>query len=85
MTSHGSSELSSSCSLFSTVPEMGIDPTRLRCGSIVVIHAFDDIPEHLFQIDEVLEDCVTGFALSGPLTGEYGEPDLALIKAIHRA
>ena len=64
---------------------MGIDPTRLRCGSIVVIHAFDDIPEHLFQIDEVLEDCVTGFALSGPLTGEYGEPDLALIKAIHRA
>jgi len=64
---------------------MGIDPTRLRCGSIVVIHAFDDIPEHLFRIDEVFDDCVTGFALSGPFTGEYGEPDIALIKAIHRA
>ena len=48
-----------------------MDRTKLSPGCVVVIDAFDDIPEHLFQIDEVLEDCVTGFALSGPLTGEY--------------
>lgn len=64
---------------------MPVDPTALRSGTVVVIESFDEIPEHLFQIDEVLQDCVTGFALSGPFTGEYGEPDLALIKAIHRA
>jgi len=48
-----------------------MDRTKLSPGCVVVIDAFDDIPEHLFQIDEVLEDCVTGFALSDPLTGEY--------------
>jgi len=64
---------------------MPIDPSCLHSGAVVVIAAFDEIPEHLFQIDEVFEDCVTGFALSGPFTGEYGEPELALIKAIHRA
>jgi len=64
---------------------MPVDPSRLHSGAVVVIEAFDEIPEHLFQIDEVFEDCVTGFALSGPFTGEYGEPELALIKAIHRA
>jgi len=62
-----------------------MDRSKLTPGTVVVIDTFDEIPEHLFKIDEVLEDCVTGFALSGPLTGEYGEPDLALIKAIHRA
>ena len=62
-----------------------VDPSTLRPGSIVVIDAFDDIPEHLFLIDEVFEDCVTGFALSGPLQGEYGEPEFALIKALHEA
>lgn len=45
-------------------------------GSIVLIAAFDDVPEHRFQVDEVFEDCVTGFVLSGPLAGEYGEPPL---------
>jgi hypothetical protein len=37
-----------------------VDPRDLRPGAIVVIAAFDDIPEHLFRIEEVHEDCITG-------------------------
>ena len=48
-------------------------------GCIVVIAAFDDVPEHSFRVEEVFEDCVTGTALTGPLSGEYGEPDIELI------
>ena len=48
-------------------------------GSIVLIAAFDDIPEHSFLVEEVFEDCITGTALTGPLAGEYGEPDLDLV------
>ncbi|KUJ85190.1 hypothetical protein AVO45_16925 [Ruegeria marisrubri] len=51
----------------------------LKPGDVVVIRAFDDVPEHLFLVDEVFEDCVTGTALTGPLAGEYGEPALDLI------
>ena len=47
-------------------------------GSIVLIAGFNDIPEHSFLVKEVFEDCITGTALTGPLAGEYGEPDLAL-------
>lgn len=54
--------------------ELNITP-----GCIVLIAAFDDIPEHRFLVDEVYEDCITGVAQSGPLAGEYGEPDLALV------
>ncbi len=48
-------------------------------GSIVLIAAFDDIPEHSFLVDEVFEDCITGIAQTGPLAGEYGEPAIALV------
>ena len=48
-------------------------------GCIVMIAAFDDVPEHTFRVEEVFEDCVTGTALTGPLVGEYGEPDIELI------
>jgi hypothetical protein len=48
-------------------------------GSIVLIAAFDDIPEHSFLVEEVFEDCITGIALTGPLAGEYGEPYIALV------
>jgi len=48
-------------------------------GDIVTIRAIDDIPEHLFQVEEIFEDHITGIALSGPLRGCYGEPDLELI------
>jgi hypothetical protein len=51
----------------------------LTPGCIVLIAAFDDVPEHSFRVEEVFEDCVTGMALAGPLAGEYGEPDLSLI------
>ena len=51
----------------------------LTPGCIVVIAAFDDVPEHSFRVEEVFEDCVTGTALTGPLAGEYGEPDRELI------
>lgn len=58
-------------------------PDQLTEGVIVVVSAFDDVPEHLFVIESVEEDCVTGLAITGPLAGEYGEPSLELIKAIH--
>lgn len=48
-------------------------------GDVVLIKAFDDIPEHWFRVEEVFEDCITGQALTGPLQGEYGEPELALV------
>jgi hypothetical protein len=51
----------------------------LHPGCIVLIAAFDDIPEHQFLVEEVFEDCVTGVALTGPFAGEYGEPDIELI------
>ena len=51
----------------------------MRPGDVVVIAAFDDVPEHQFRVDEVFEDCVTGVALTGPLAGEYGEPDRSMI------
>ncbi len=52
---------------------------ELSPGDVVVVRAFDDVPEHLFRVEEVLEDCVTGFAVSGPLAGSYGEPALEMI------
>ena len=51
----------------------------LQPGCIVLIVGFDDIPEHQFQVDEVHEDLVTGTVLTGPLAGEYGEPEIELI------
>jgi len=51
----------------------------MKPGDVVVIEAFDEVPEHWFQVDDVLDDCVTGVALTGPLKGEYGEPELAMI------
>lgn len=61
---------------------MAVDAHTLTPGCIVLIAAFDDVPEHLFKVEEVLGDCVTGFALTGPFAGDYGEPDLALIVAV---
>ena len=54
----------------------------LTPGCIVLIAAFDDVPEHSFRVEEVFEDCVTGTALTGPLAGAYGEPDLSLIRQV---
>lgn len=54
----------------------------LRPGMVVEIAGFDDLPDHLFAIEAVYDDLITGVALTGPLAGEYGEPDIALVRAI---
>ena len=51
----------------------------LAPGMRAVICAFDDIPEHIFEIFEVYGDCVGGYSRTGLLAGEYGEPDLSMI------
>ena len=51
----------------------------LTPGCTVLLAGFDDIPAHQFLVEEVFEDCITGMALTGPLAGEYGEPDLDLV------
>lgn len=51
----------------------------MKPGSIVWIAAFDEVPQHLFRVDAVYEDCVGGVALTGPLAGCYGEPTLESI------
>ncbi|WP_170408903.1 hypothetical protein [Ruegeria arenilitoris] len=55
---------------------------ELNPGDVVVVRAFDDVPEHLFRVDEVFEDCLTGFAVTGPLAGSYGQPTLEMILRI---
>lgn len=39
----------------------------MRPGDVVVVKAFDEVPEHLFLIDEVFEGFVAGVALTGPM------------------
>lgn len=53
--------------------------SEIRPGAVVVLKALDDLPEHLFQVSEVIDGQLCGFAITGPLTGEYGEPDLELV------
>ena len=36
-------------------------------------------PTILIFDDEVFDDFITGTALTGPLAGEYGEPELILV------
>ena len=52
---------------------------EIKPGDVVVIGGFDDIPEHQFQVEEVYKDLVTGTVLTGPLAGEYGEPEIEMI------
>ena len=54
--------------------ELNITP-----GCVVLIKGFDDIPAHQFLVDEVFDDFITGKALTGPLAGEYGEPEITLV------
>jgi hypothetical protein len=51
----------------------------MKPGDVVVVAGFDDMPQHEFLVHEVFEDCVTGVALTGPLAGEYGEPEIGMI------
>ncbi len=54
----------------------------VKVGSIVVVAAFDEVPEHLFLVQEVFKDFVTGVALTGPLAGAYGEPDRSQVRPL---
>jgi hypothetical protein len=56
---------------------------NLREGDVVVIRAGEDWPEHLFRVDEIYEDLVTGYSITGPLKDEYGEPGFDLIVRVH--
>ena len=58
---------------------MSVALSSLSPGDIVVIAAFDDIPQHRFRVDYVFEDCIGGYSLDGPLAGDYGEPDSEMI------
>ena len=51
-------------------------------GCVVLLAGFDDIPPHQFLVEDVFEDCITGMALTGPLAGEYGEPDFELVMRV---
>ena len=62
----------------------GITRDDVRTGSVVVIQAFDDVPEHLFRVVYIYDDCVGGYSQTGPLAPEYGEPAYDLIKAVHQ-
>ena len=59
-----------------------VNPSSLHAGAVVAIKAFDDVPEHLFEVHVVYEDCITGVALTGPLQGAYGEPAIELVLRI---
>ena len=48
-------------------------------GCVVLIKGLDDIPAHQFLVDEVFDDFITGTALTRPLAGEYGEPEMTLV------
>ena len=55
------------------------DTSALTPGMRVLIKGFDDVPEHVFEVHTIEDGFVTGMALTGPLAGEYGEPDIELV------
>ena len=57
---------------------------NLKEGDIVVIAAFDGWPEHLFEVDQTFEDSISGYSITGPLTGVYGEPGYELILKVYQ-
>jgi hypothetical protein len=63
--------------------EVAMTNWHLKEDDVVVLRTLDDIPEHLFQVLDVYEDCITGYAITGPLKGVYGEPELELILRVH--
>jgi hypothetical protein len=55
------------------------DTSALTPGMRVLIKGFDDVPEHVFEVHTIEDGYVTGMAITGPLAGEYGEPDIELV------
>ena len=61
---------------------MPVQRKDLFPGCIVLIAAFEDVPEHQLLVQDVFEESIGGMALTGPFAGAYGEPDLSQIIAI---
>ena len=55
------------------------DTSALTPGMHVLIRGFDEVPEHVFEVHTIEDGYVTGMAVTGPLAGEYGEPDIELV------
>ena len=55
------------------------DTSDLTPGMHVLIRAFDDVPEHVFELHTIEDGYITGMAVTGPFAGEYGEPDIELV------
>ena len=55
------------------------DTSAFTPGTRVLLRAFDEVPKHVFVIHTIEDGYVTGMALTGPLAGEYGEPDIELV------
>ena len=55
------------------------DTSDLTPGTRALLRAFDDVPEHVFEVHTIEDGYVTGMALTGPLAGEYGAPDIELV------
>ena len=58
------------------------DTSALTPGMHVLIRGFDEVPEHVFEVHTIEDGLVTGMALTGPLAGEYGEPDIELVMRV---
>ena len=55
------------------------DTSDITPGTRALIRASDDVPKHVFEVHTIEDGFVTGMALTGPLAGEYGEPDIELV------
>jgi hypothetical protein len=55
------------------------DTSTLTPGMRVLIRGFDDVPEHVFEVHTIEDGYITGMAVTGPLAGKYGEPDIELV------
>ena len=60
-----------------------MDTFDLKEDDVVVIRAGEDWPEHLFRILDIYDDCASGYSISGPLEGAYGEPSFDLFLRVH--
>ena len=55
------------------------DTSNITPGMRVLIRAFDDVPEHVFEVHTIEDGYVTGMAVTGPFARECGEPDIELV------
>ena len=55
------------------------DTSDLTPGTHVLMRVFDDVPEHVFEVNTIEDDLVTGQTLTGSLAGEYCKPNIDLV------